>query len=198
MYRNDIATVGAESSVVIPTPPVGAYPLPGPSQVVDDRYVWDSGMVPSSAPQRETEQPSGSLPHTSACALGFGRPLAGHGPVYNLNDRVEVGTSTIWLGLVWLGRVLVPGSETGQVMVVLGTALTVNQSLVTLAQGEVVKRLAGWAALLAAPTLVASWYGMNFDAMPELHGKYSYLVLIGIVATVVATLYAYLKKIRWL
>jgi magnesium transporter len=80
----------------------------------------------------------------------------------------------------------------------LGTALTVNQSLVTLAQGEVVKRLAGWAALLAAPTLVASWYGMNFDAMPELHGKYSYLVLIGIVATVVATLYAYLKKIRWL
>jgi magnesium transporter len=80
----------------------------------------------------------------------------------------------------------------------LGTALTVNQSLVTLAQGEVVKRLAGWAALLAAPTLIASWYGMNFDAMPELHGRYSYLVLIGLVATVVATLYAYLKKIRWL
>src|SRR5690606_22617156 len=33
----------------------------------------------------------------------------------------------------------------------LGTALGVNQALVTLAQGEVVKRLAGWAALLAAP-----------------------------------------------
>jgi magnesium transporter len=80
----------------------------------------------------------------------------------------------------------------------LGTALTVNQSLVTLAQGEVVKRLAGWAALLAAPTLIASWYGMNFDAMPELHGKYSYLVLIGLVATVVGVLYAYLKRIRWL
>lgn len=80
----------------------------------------------------------------------------------------------------------------------LGTALTVNQSLVTLAQGEVVKRLAGWAALLAAPTLIASWYGMNFDAMPELHGKYSYLVLIGLVAAVVGVLYAYLKKIRWL
>lgn len=80
----------------------------------------------------------------------------------------------------------------------LGTALTVNQSLVTLAQGEVVKRLAGWAALLAAPTLVASWYGMNFDAMPELHGKYSYIVLIGLVGTVVASLYVYLKKIRWL
>jgi magnesium transporter len=80
----------------------------------------------------------------------------------------------------------------------LGTALSVNQSLVTLAQGEVVKRLAGWAALLAAPTLIASWYGMNFDAMPEIHGRYSYLVLIGVVGVVVASLYAYLRKIRWL
>lgn len=80
----------------------------------------------------------------------------------------------------------------------LGTALGVNQALVTLRQGEVVKRLAGWAALLAAPTLIASWYGMNFDAMPELHGKYSYLVLIGVVGSVVAGLYVYLKRIRWL
>src|SRR5690606_23502043 len=36
----------------------------------------------------------------------------------------------------------------------LGTALSVNLSLVTLAQGETVKRLGAWAALLAAPTLV--------------------------------------------
>ena len=80
----------------------------------------------------------------------------------------------------------------------LGTALSVNQALVTLKQGEVVKRLAGWAALLAAPTLVASWYGMNFDVMPELHGRYSYAILIGMVTAVVAGLYGYFKKIHWL
>lgn len=80
----------------------------------------------------------------------------------------------------------------------LGTAMNVNQSLVTLAQGEVVKRLAGWAALLAAPTLIASWYGMNFGNMPELHGKYSYFVLIGVVAVVCLVLYRYLKRVRWL
>jgi magnesium transporter len=80
----------------------------------------------------------------------------------------------------------------------LGTALGVNQALVTLAQGEVVKRLAGWAALLAAPTLIASWYGMNFDAMPELHGRWSYPILIGIVVAVIALLYRYLRKVRWL
>lgn len=80
----------------------------------------------------------------------------------------------------------------------LTAAMGVNLSLVTIAQGEVVKKLAGWAALLAAPTLVASWYGMNFTHMPELHGPHSYFVLIGIVVVVVAGLYGYLKKVRWL
>ena len=80
----------------------------------------------------------------------------------------------------------------------LGTALGVNQALVTLAQGEVVKRLAGWAALLAAPTLVASWYGMNFAHMPELGGRYSYAMVMGATALVVLGLYRYLRKVRWL
>ena len=61
-----------------------------------------------------------------------------------------------------------------------------------------VKRLAGWAALLAAPTLIASWYGMNFAHMPELQGRWSYPVLIGVVALVVALLYRYLRRVRWL
>jgi magnesium transporter len=80
----------------------------------------------------------------------------------------------------------------------LTAAMSVNLSLVTIAQGEVVKKLAGWAALLAAPTLIASWYGMNFTHMPELRGPYSYFALIGIVVVVVAGLYFYLKKVRWL
>lgn len=80
----------------------------------------------------------------------------------------------------------------------LTAAMSVNLSLVTIAQGEVVKRLAGWAALLAAPTLIASWYGMNFRHMPELAGRHSYFVLIGIVAVVCFGLYRYLKKVRWL
>lgn len=77
-------------------------------------------------------------------------------------------------------------------------AMSVNLSLVTIAQGEVVKKLAGWAGLLAAPTLIASWYGMNFVHMPELAGQYSYAVLIGMVALVCVALYLYLKKIDWL
>lgn len=77
-------------------------------------------------------------------------------------------------------------------------AMNVNLSLVTVAQGEIVKRLAGWAALLAAPTLIASWYGMNFAHMPELQGRWSYAVLIGVVAAVCVLLYRYLRKVGWL
>lgn len=80
----------------------------------------------------------------------------------------------------------------------LTAALNVNLSLVTIAQGEVVKKLAGWAALLAVPTLMASWYGMNFRNMPELAWRYSYFVIIGITLTACISLYRYLKKIRWL
>ena len=60
----------------------------------------------------------------------------------------------------------------------LTAALSVNLSLVTVAQGEVVKRLAGWAALLAAPTLLTSWYGMNFAHMPELDKAWGYPAII--------------------
>ncbi|WP_449447838.1 magnesium/cobalt transporter CorA [Thermomonas brevis] len=77
-------------------------------------------------------------------------------------------------------------------------AMNVNLSLVTVAQGEIVKKLAGWAGLLAAPTLIASWYGMNFEHMPELHGRYGYPVLIGVVALVCIGLYRYLRRIGWL
>lgn len=77
-------------------------------------------------------------------------------------------------------------------------AVSVNLSLVNYAQGEVVKKLAGWAGLLALPTLVASWYGMNFAHMPELQPKYAYPLLIGCVAGACAVLYRYLKKVKWL
>ncbi|WP_454831901.1 magnesium/cobalt transporter CorA [Pseudoxanthomonas wuyuanensis] len=80
----------------------------------------------------------------------------------------------------------------------LGTALSVNLSLVTLAQGETVKRLGAWAALLAAPTLITSWYGMNFHNMPETESRFGYGLLIGAVAIVCAGLYVLFKRSKWL
>ncbi|KAG1240259.1 hypothetical protein G6F68_017837 [Rhizopus microsporus] len=80
----------------------------------------------------------------------------------------------------------------------LGTALSVNLSLVTLAQGETVKRLGAWAALLAAPTLITSWYGMNFSHMPELSEPWSYPLMIVGVGGVCVGLYRLFKRAKWL
>ena len=80
----------------------------------------------------------------------------------------------------------------------LGTALSVNLSLVTLAQGETVKRLGAWAALLAAPTLITSWYGMNFTHMPELDKPWAYPAMIVGVGAVCVGLYRLFKRARWL
>lgn len=80
----------------------------------------------------------------------------------------------------------------------LGTALNVNLSLVTLAQGETVKRLGAWAALLAAPTLITSWYGMNFAHMPELDKSWAYPAMIVGVGAVCVGLYWLFKRAKWL
>ncbi len=80
----------------------------------------------------------------------------------------------------------------------LGTALSVNLSLVTLAQGETVKRLGAWAALLAAPTLITSWYGMNFSHMPELDKPWAYPLMIVGVGAVCVGLYRLFKRVKWL
>ena len=80
----------------------------------------------------------------------------------------------------------------------LTAALSVNLALVTVAQGEVVKRLAGWAALLAAPTLITSWYGMNFRHMPGLDGTWAYPAMMAGTLAVCGTLFVVLRRARWL
>lgn len=94
----------------------------------------------------------------------------------------------------------------------LDSALTVHASLVEqenneamrsmtetgLQQNEQVKKVSGWAAILFAPTLVGTIYGMNFDDMPELHWAFGYpLALLAMLATSV-TLYLIFKRRGWL
>ena len=44
----------------------------------------------------------------------------------------------------------------------LNTALEANFSLISISQSDVSKKFAGWAAIIAVPTMVAGYYGMNF------------------------------------
>lgn len=54
-------------------------------------------------------------------------------------------------------------------------------SKVSIDQGEQVKKISGWAAILFAPTLIAGIYGMNFHFMPELSWQFGYPFAIGLM-----------------
>jgi magnesium transporter len=78
------------------------------------------------------------------------------------------------------------------------TAMSVNLSMVTLQEGETMKRLAAYAALLAVPTMIAGVYGMNFEHMPELKWRYGYPLSMLVMAALDVFLYFRFKKAKWL
>ncbi|MFF7413492.1 magnesium/cobalt transporter CorA [Streptomyces lydicus] len=65
-------------------------------------------------------------------------------------------------------------------------------------QNEEIKKISSWAAILFAPTLVGTIYGMNFDHMPELHWSFGYPFAIVLMAVVCISLYLIFKRRDWL
>ena len=94
----------------------------------------------------------------------------------------------------------------------LQNALTVHSTLVAqrqndetrrlsetgLAQSEEVKKISSWAAILFAPTLVGTIYGMNFSHMPELKWQFGYPFAITLMVAMGFGLYAVFKRKDWL
>ncbi len=78
------------------------------------------------------------------------------------------------------------------------TAITVNLSLLTIQESEVTKRLAGYAALVAVPTMIAGIYGMNFQHMPELSWDWGYPASIAAMVAIDAYLFYRFRKAKWL
>jgi len=95
---------------------------------------------------------------------------------------------------------------------ILQNILSVNLALVGLQQNEEVKtlseaaiqqndqvkRISAWAAILFAPTLIGTVYGMNFDYMPELHWTLGYPFALVLMVAVSISLYVVFKHRGWL
>ena len=60
------------------------------------------------------------------------------------------------------------------------------------------KRISGYAALIAVPTFIASVYGMNFEHMPELDSELGYPLTLLAMALLVALLFTLLRRARWI
>jgi len=65
-------------------------------------------------------------------------------------------------------------------------------------QNDEVKKISAWAAILFAPTLVGTVYGMNFDHMPELHWTLGYPLALALMLLVSVSLYLVFKRRGWL
>jgi magnesium transporter len=80
----------------------------------------------------------------------------------------------------------------------LGSALHANLTQVSVRQNEDMRKISAWVAILAVPTMVAGIYGMNFDHMPELHWRFSYPLVLVLIAVACAALYRRFKRSGWL
>jgi magnesium transporter len=80
----------------------------------------------------------------------------------------------------------------------LQSILSVNLTLSSLAQNEEVKKISAWAAILFAPTLIGTIYGMNFDYMPELNWPLGYPFALVLMAAISLSLYLVFKRRGWL
>jgi magnesium transporter len=67
-----------------------------------------------------------------------------------------------------------------------------------LLQDEKVKKVSGWAAILFAPTLVGTVYGMNFENMPELGWAFGYPFALLLMVSTSVVLYVIFRRRDWL
>ncbi len=95
---------------------------------------------------------------------------------------------------------------------ILQNALTVQSTLISQAQneevrnltkasieqGDQVKKISSWAAILFAPALVGTIYGMNFRFMPELDWPLGYPFALSLMLLSGAVLYFVFKRRGWI
>ncbi len=65
-------------------------------------------------------------------------------------------------------------------------------------QNEDLKKISAWAAILFAPTLVGTVYGMNFEHMPELDWLWGYPLALFLMAGSSLLLHRVFHRSGWL
>ncbi|MDF3301980.1 magnesium and cobalt transport protein CorA [Streptomyces tropicalis] len=80
----------------------------------------------------------------------------------------------------------------------LNSILQAHLAQVTVAQNEDMRKITAWAAVIAVPTMVCGVYGMNFDNMPELHWRFGYPLVIGVISVACLVLYRGFRRNGWL
>lgn len=74
----------------------------------------------------------------------------------------------------------------------------IYQSQISIRQNDIMKVLTIVTTIFLPLSLLAGWYGMNFEYMPEISWKYGYLMVIGVsLCIVITSLIIFRKKRYW-
>ncbi|MBB6625857.1 magnesium/cobalt transporter CorA [Nocardioides sp. KIGAM211] len=80
----------------------------------------------------------------------------------------------------------------------LSTAFDAHLAAISVQQNEDMRKISAGVGLVAAPTLIAGVYGMNFQHMPELGWYLGYPMSLALMALTSGALWVFFKKSGWL
>jgi magnesium transporter len=80
----------------------------------------------------------------------------------------------------------------------LSTAFEAHMAQISIQQNDDMRRISATIGLIAAPALIGTIYGMNFENMPELRWHLGYLFALGLMALASLTVWILSKRAGWL
>jgi len=80
----------------------------------------------------------------------------------------------------------------------LSSAFEAHLAGISVQQNNDMRKISAAVGLVAAPTLIAGVYGMNFDHMPELHWAWGYPFALALMILTSGVLWVFFKKSGWL
>lgn len=80
---------------------------------------------------------------------------------------------------------------------ILSDQLNIYHTTISSKLNDIMKFLTIFSVIFIPITFIAGIYGTNFDVLPELHFKYSYFVMWGVILTVVIGMLIYFRKRKW-
>ncbi len=79
----------------------------------------------------------------------------------------------------------------------LSSAFDTQQARIWMQQNDDMRKISAGVGLVAAPTMIAGIYGMNFDEMPELHWAFGYPMALGMMAMSSIGMWVFFKRSGW-
>lgn len=80
---------------------------------------------------------------------------------------------------------------------ILSDQLNIYHTTMSSKLNDIMKFLTVFSVIFIPLTFIAGIYGTNFDFLPELHYKYSYFIMLGVMALVAIGMLMYFKNKKW-